>query len=376
MEKRIVVLADMDSGLTRASVRGAALYVREQTNWDVRLLHSGPELNKKERENLLDWQPAGVLELLCRRFNPLPFLGDIPSVQAGIWDWSEGGKDVGVDEAEIGQLAAEHLLDQGVEVLAFFALHKTGWVKERLRTFQEKSRQAGLQCMVRVADCEACGREDKEWLQTLPEKTGLFVPQDRQAVEIVRSCRNLRIDVPGKVAILSVDDDDLLCEFSRPPLSSIQLPMFAMGYQAGVLLTQRMNGEQDPPLPMKLPPIRVNSRQSTSLLAVADPAVAAAVTFISRYTRGGINVDDVISYVGISRSALQRKFRSVLGRSPLQEIHRVRLEGVREMLIETDKTISEIAEAFGFRDATALGVVFRQWHKCSPGQYRNIYRMQ
>lgn len=48
------------------------------------------------------------------------------------------------------------------------------------------------------------------------------------------------ISIPDDIAVLGVDDDDLLCEISDPPISSIQLEVEEGGYQACRLLHQRL----------------------------------------------------------------------------------------------------------------------------------------
>jgi LacI family transcriptional regulator len=74
--------------------------------------------------------------------------------------------------------------------------------------------------------------------------------------------------------------------------------------------------------------------------------------------------------VALSRSTLQRRFRSMLGHTVHDEIVRVRLKRARELLAETDMTIGTIAVRCGFGCQEYLGAVFRSRLGQTPASFR------
>src|SRR5690606_12353700 len=133
------------------------------------------------------------------------------------------------------------------------------------------------------------------------------------------------IGVPDDVAILAGDEDDLLCKVSWPRLSSIQLASHRIGREAAVLLAELMNGATVPQSPLRLPPLQVHARHSSQVLAIDDPEVSAALRLIRERASQGIRVADIMRYLPVSRRSLEQKFRTLLGRSPGEELRRERL---------------------------------------------------
>jgi LacI family transcriptional regulator len=161
------------------------------------------------------------------------------------------------------------------------------------------------------------------------------------------------------------------CSLSFPPLSSVAVPSQQIGYAAAELLDRMMAGKSVPREPIFLPPVRVVTRQSTDTLAIADAAVAEALSFIRRRAAEPINVGSVVKSVAQGRRPLERKFRMLLGRTILQEIRRVRVERVKELLVSTNLSMPKIAADAGFANAARLCVVFRQLTGLTPSQYRH-----
>ena len=125
---------------------------------------------------------------------------------------------------------------------------------------------------------------------------------------------------------------------------------------------------------MLLPPRGVVARKSTDALAVDDRSVAQALRYIREHGCEAIEVDDVVRAVPLSRSVLQRRFRTLLGRSVHDEIVRVRLVRARELLQQTDLPLAEIAERSGFRHQEYMGAVFRRRLRQTPGAVRRLAR--
>ncbi len=181
------------------------------------------------------------------------------------------------------------------------------------------------------------------------------------------------LHVPEQVAIVGVDNDELVCELSDPPLSSVALNVERGGYEAAEMLDKLMAGKESIKKDIIVEPMHVVTRQSTDILAVEDPEVADAMRFIRRHSKRIIQVSDVVDSVGLSRRVLQQRFRRIFGRSIYDEIKRCRLEQIVLVLAETDLSISQIASAFGYAGIEKLSRYFQREKGMTPLAYRKQY---
>ena len=90
-------------------------------------------------------------------------------------------------------------------------------------------------------------------------------------------------------------------------------------------LDRMMAGEKVSAEALLIEPLGVQIRQSTDVLALPDPAVASAVRFIREHACTGINVNAVLRHTRVSRRVLESRFRKMLGRTPHEEIIRMRI---------------------------------------------------
>ena len=194
---------------------------------------------------------------------------------------------------------------------------------------------------------------------------------DLRAHQVLMACSDRNIAVPEELAVIGVDNDELICELCQPPLSSIEQNSEGIGYQAARLLDRLLDGEAEPTEPIPVEPLGVVPRQSTSIVAISDADVAAAVHFIRTHVADGIQVSDVLQHVQISRSTLERRFARLLGRSPKAEILRVQLDRVKHLLSMTDFPLEKIARLTGFDYMESLCSTFKRITGQTPGQYRS-----
>lgn len=159
-----------------------------------------------------------------------------------------------------------------------------------------------------------------------------------------------------------------------PPLSSIIPNGLRAGYEAAGLLARLMAGENLGARPVLVPPTGIVTRQSTDVLAVEDKNVARAVRYIREHACEGICVDDVVRDSGLSRRLLESRFKSHLNRSPHEEITRVQILRVKELLAHTSLPLSEIADRTGFRYVEYLSAVFKNKTGMPPGHFRSEHR--
>jgi LacI family transcriptional regulator len=180
--------------------------------------------------------------------------------------------------------------------------------------------------------------------------------------------------VPEDVAVVGVDNDELICETSRVPLSSVAVSAERIGFEAASLLERMMKGEAVDVGPLCIPPQGVVVRQSSDVLAIEDENVADALRYIADNAHKPIGVEDVLDHLTISRRQLEKRFQTVLGRSPAAEIRRIRIEKAKHLMDSTNLPLSRIAERSGFHDVSFLGKSFRRETGMTPTQYRRRTR--
>jgi LacI family transcriptional regulator len=290
-----------------------------------------------------------------------------------------------VDHAEVGRQAARHLLERGVRRFGFVGYPRHAFSVGRERGFREVVAAAGfplgsfLERADRIQDPTGFWKWNRrlmDWLAALPNPVGILASNDVQGAQVSEFCRQLGRRVPDEVAIVGVDDDDLLCELSRPSLSSVALPGERIGYEAAVLLDKWLRGSPPAKTVVVLPPVGVIVRQSSDLVAVPDPQVSAALRFIREQADRPIRVRDVLREVPVARRALERRFRKWLQRSISEEIRRVHLERCRQLLSQTDLPLSAVATQSGFTDGRQLSVVFRRETGLTPSAFRRRFRLR
>lgn len=287
------------------------------------------------------------------------------------------------DGDAIGCIAFGHLLERGFCHFGFCGLADMHWSQERSSAFSRRVEQAGHACYQYNPSQSPKLRSWKneqirlaEWLKSLPKPIGIMTCNDDRGQHLAEACKLAGFQVPDEVAIIGVDNDDLVCDLSDPPLTSIALNTEEAGYRAAELLHSLMQGEKMVGQRIMVKPTHVVTRQSTDKLAIDDPDVAEAIRYIRRNARMPLQVNDVVSEVALSRRVLEKRFRSTLQRSIYQEIRRVRVDQAVKLLMETEMSISDIALALGFPGIEHFARYFRKEKGMSLRAYRNEFKGQ
>lgn len=290
-----------------------------------------------------------------------------------------------VDHREVGRLAAEHLLARGLRQFGFVGYPEHAFSLGREEGFCREVERAGFRVAIfrdrvrRAADPNGLWRWNPallKWLESLPSGVGVLASHDSQGVQIAEYCRHLGRHVPDEVAIVGVDDDDLLCDLARPSLSSVRLPGPRIGYEAAAMLEGLILGRRLKTSRLELPPVRLVVRQSSDIQAIADGDVSAAVRYIRDHAGEAIDVRDVVRAVAASRRSLERRFRRLVQRGIGQEIRRAHLERAKALLADTDMPMSLVAVRSGFTDSRQLSIVFRQEIGSTPTHFRRQHRFR
>jgi LacI family transcriptional regulator len=197
-----------------------------------------------------------------------------------------------------------------------------------------------------------------------------MVCNDPRGQLVLEAARRAGAAVPEQLAVIGVDNDEPVCEISDPPLSSVIPDHGQVGYEGAALLDRLFLGKTAPEAPVFIPPAGLVTRLSTDVLAIDDPQVATAVRFIREHACDGISIEDVVEHLPLSRSTLQRRFRKALGRTIHDEILRIRLRRVQELLTDTDLPLESVADKAGFVHRQYLGEIFKRKTGDTLAEYR------
>jgi LacI family transcriptional regulator len=214
------------------------------------------------------------------------------------------------------------------------------------------------------------------WVRTLEKPVGIMASFDPLGRQILQACRLAGVEVPDEAAVVGVDDDELLCNLAEPPLSSVAPDTHRTGYVAASLLDRLMNGEAVEPRGYFVEPIGIAVRKSSDMLAIDDHDISSALRYIRENACRGISVGDILPVVPLGRRALESRFTKLVGRSPHDEIERVRLNRVQELLRQTDLSLAAIAAKTGFAHEEYLSVLFKKRIGLPPSAYRRRHGLR
>jgi len=289
---------------------------------------------------------------------------------------------VGTDNTAVAELAARHLLERSLVHFAYCGYSPTpvnGCSQARAEAFCEAITRAGFSCSVYNVPNTASDRWDSlcgnlaTWLSGLPRPLGLMTCNDARAQQILQACRIAGLRAPEDVAVVGVDNEEAICLFTDPPLTSIDQGAQRTGYEAAQLLDRWMAGEPVDPGKRTISPVGIVVRRSTEILAASDNEIATALRFIRDHAQEPIGIDDVAKATGATNATLRRRFKTALKRTVHDEIQRVRVERAKQLLVSTDWTFKQIANASGFCSVQHMGTRIRQATGHTPREYRQRY---
>ncbi len=374
--KRIALLMSQDAGFHRQALLGIRAYASQSKRW---LFHNAPPTHVSLRP-LLEWNPHGIIAHL----DDMKLAREILKLRKPVIDTACVLKELGppivdVDHTIVGRMAAEHFLARGYQHFGYFGSGRARYALLRHASYCQAIEQAGFQvrsCYMEYlprlperTSWKSVNAQVRKWLRELPKPAAVLADHDVPAHDLANMCQLLGLRVPNDVAILGVDNDEVECLLAFPPLSSVAIPAERIGFEAAKLLDRLMSGGKTPAEPRYLPPMHIVTRQSTSMFAVDDPDVSAALLYIRNHLGEPLNVGTLTTELVVSRRALERKFRALLGRSVLDEIHRARIEQARELLT-TNLQVAQVARQTGFTSPQLFATVFRRLTGVSPRQYR------
>ncbi len=283
------------------------------------------------------------------------------------------------DSKSIAQMAIDHLISKGLKNFGFCGFDDMKWSIERNKYFEEiladKDFEVSTFIEPQYFSKKKWVLEQKlmaEWLTELPKPVGIMACNDDRAQHVIEACKIAQLKIPQDVSVIGVDNDDLICDACDPPLSSIVLDFERAGFEAAKLLDDFMNNKNFQPKVLTVKPTHIKVRKSTDVIATQDKELLKAINFIKQNFRKDIRVVDVVESTAISRRSLELRFREKLSRSINDEIRRIRIEHICNLLIETDLSISEIAYGLGFSSVEHISRYFQREIGKSPREFRKV----
>lgn len=381
----VALLVETSKAYGRGVLRGIDQYVKKHGAWSV--LVETAALTKSPPAWLASWRGDGII---ARVYDPQVardiIQTGLPVVNVSSIIPNPGFPCVATNTDTVARLAAGHLLECGFRHFGYLG------ERENPQNWSNPIRDFFLR-ILRAAGYDGCAFEPPmangeplpwkqmqaalgQWLRSLPKPVGILAINDWLGQQLLDACKRAGIVVPDQVAVVGVENEELVCDMADPPLTSIILNPEKSGYEAAALLDRmlrshmsRKNGGSIPKQ-ITIEPIGVAARRSTDIHAHEDAVVSKAIRFMRENACSGIHVVDVLKYTGVSRSTLDRRMLAAIGRTPHDEIIRIRIESVVHLLAHTSLKIAAVAERAGFEHVEYMGVVFRKETGMTPGEYR------
>ncbi|MFZ2640711.1 MAG: XylR family transcriptional regulator [Verrucomicrobiia bacterium] len=377
---RVALLVETSREYGRGILRGVIRFHEERGPWSLYFKPQG--LSAPPPSWLSSWRGDGILARINdRRMARAVLRARVPAVDLRGAIAGLGLPMVGMSNLAVMRLAVEHFLERGFRHFAFCGTprHENRYQDERCELFQHLLAQRGFQCRVYPASRRLAAAWDLEqrdiarWLKSLPKPVAVMTCHDDRGQQVLDACLRAQLAVPDEAAILGVDNDPFLCNLSSTPLSSIDVNPERIGYEAAALLDRMMKGRCLARRNLYFQPRGVVARQSTDVTAVQDPHVTAVVQLIRDHACDPVSVEQLLKQVPVSRSALFRRFKRYFGRSPKEEMTRLRLERARELLRNTRLSVAAIAERTSYGEAKYFIEVFHRAVGMTPLRYRKQF---
>ena len=387
--KHIAVAIERTSEYGRRFLQGVADFFDGQDDWQLDLLNP----SQITSENVNDYD-GWICRITNRRTLRLLHATGKPVVDAICLNPFQGFSTIRTDHTAIGTLAAEHFLAHrfssfgfcGYRHVTFSDLRRNAFVRHLVTkgfrpniyrpSYRTNNAQPSPLLHRNLTEGPLGEADDADsltaWLKRLKKPVAVFCADDFRAADVVRLCKRSCLDVPGKVAVLGVDNDPVYCMFSSPRISSIDPDASALGLAAAEMLRQQLSSRKPiRPRSRTIPPKGVVVRASTDSYPNAPDWFADAISFIEGEIRTGLSASDVFRRAGYSRTLVERAFRKVLGKTVQAQIADVRTETAKRLLLTTTLPVKDIAAQTGYRSIEYFTRTFKSAVGQPPAAFRH-----
>lgn len=373
---KLVIAALRLAGINaRQELSGIFRYLGKSIDWDLRILSDSKDISRELSAQTTSLHPDGIIVDATCPDESLPTLiaSDIPLVTLDLLPGrlaprTRRMKCIRCDDGGIGIAAARHFLGTGA-YNSFAFVHPTGvprtWAKRRAEAFRATLAKRGHPVFEHMEKPNASPTEGAaaltDFLKSIPKPAAVFAAWDDRARQVLAACRAAKLSVPRQVAIMGVDNDEMLCEHTIPALSSVIPDMEQQGYLAAQALDRMMNRRKDTsPLVRNCPITGVAVRESTMPTAPAAQLVRSALTFIRQNCTKPIGVGDVVEHLGVSRRLADKRFREIQNATILETLTHCRLEHLKKSLVRSKLPIAKLIPASGFGSINQAQLLFKR----------------
>ncbi|MGH7952671.1 MAG: substrate-binding domain-containing protein [Limisphaerales bacterium] len=285
------------------------------------------------------------------------------------------------DTAETARLVADHFLSRGFRHFLFYSDARNWIYDERGTAFLKFLKSAGRAAQwLRWHESSAYRTDHKAWkrkrewlanaIKSAVKPVGIFAASDGLALELLETCEEVGIAVPEEVAIVGAGNSLLAVDAMHTPISSVDVNMEMLGYRGAQLLDELMRRRVPPRQPLRVPPFRLIVRKSSDLVAIGHPGIARSLRFLWEHCHEPIGVNDLAKAAMMSLRNFHQAFVDNVGRSPGNELHRIRVERAKKLLSDSDEKMDSIAEMCGYESGNSFWVAFKRATGVSPKQYQ------
>lgn len=288
---KVILLIDCADEHDRKLLRGMMRYSKEHGPWLFHRLSPDFRFAGGREEQALQFARDWNADAIIGRWddNKIHLLDDIgiPVILQNNRRRSDVFSNISGDYDGTGKMAAQYFQKKFYTEYAFFGLKDIVWSEERCDGYRRQILKNNGHFHSYVDHVGSVDREKViTWLKSLPKPVALFCCSDTYALFVTETCKIAGLRVPEDIAILGVDDDDLLCNISDPTLSSIQTDVENGGYMICKQLHDCLKSDQKKPFTITIPPVMVQERNSTSVFNISDPHVLKLIrTIEENYTR-------------------------------------------------------------------------------------------
>lgn len=380
--KKVLLLIDYSSEFSRRLLKGLIQYSKNHGPW---IFYRLPSYYKTlyGKEGIVQWAKEWQADAIIARWdhegtNLLKSL-NIPVILQNYKDRSSVFSNLTGDYIGTGEMAAGFFIKRRYRNFAFYGNKGVVWSRERAEGFRKEIEKNGGNYYYFESENlsgEQWGSSHiqlDQWLLSLPKPVGLFACDDSFALQVSEICKINNIRIPEEIALLGVDNDELMCRLSDPPISSIVLDVERGGYEAGILIDQLISNERTESFDIIIKPIRLELRQSTEKYNISNEYISKIVNYIEDNFTSEINIESLTELVPLSRRNLEVKFKNEMNTSIYQFILDCRIEYFTHLLVTTDRPMFDLALESGFTDCKNISRVFKKFKGCTPLEYRQKF---
>lgn len=379
---KLLVLIDSSTEFSRRFLSGLIRYANENGSWTFYRLPAYYKTLYGESgivERIKEWSIDAVIAQW--EHEDVSFLEqlDVPVFLQGYKDTSGEFSKISGDYIGAGVMAAHFFIKRRFKNFAFYGNRDFYWSKARAEGYRREVERVGGNYFYfeseQLNDMQWSDShiELDDWLQSLPKPVALFACDDSFALQVSEMCKVNNIDIPGDLSLLGVDNDELICNLSFPSISSIVTDDENGGYQTGRMLHNLIARKENIPFNITIEPIHIELRQSTEGYNISDKYLTEIIRYIEENIVSNLSIEELTSIVPLSRRSLEKKFKDAMGNSIYQFILDKKIEYITDELLNTDKSLLEIAIEVGFNDVRNAYRIFKRSTGYTPMNFRKKF---